>query len=277
MLEPRAGLDPENQEVLAALRRLQGRGALKRLALHRGVAAAAVAGGLAGAAPRAPAVRLDRASPAARARGWRRPRQSAPAPGSAGREPPVPARRLRRAGLATTAPGSRRDAARRAEHPAPRASRQRRARAPGRPAVALAGDAGRRRRRPPIARARRTDERIFTLGPTPQNVDVYLDGEKQFAYDTDHKTISVPWSGNHTIELRSPAGCCFSERIDVGPDRPLPPDNIIARQLKWKPARLIVTHRPAGARSARVMVQGPDRARPRDGRRAPARTSTIPF
>jgi hypothetical protein len=102
--------------------------------------------------------------------------------------------------------------------------------------------------------ARAPAEQTFTLGPTPQNVDVYLDGEKKFAYDTDHKTISVPWSGNHTIELRSVGGCCFSERIDVGPDRPLPPDNIIARKLKWKPARLYIALDPP-APGARVVVK----------------------
>jgi len=97
---------------------------------------------------------------------------------------------------------------------------------------------------------------VFTLGPTPQNVDVYLDGDKKFAYDTDHKTISVPWDGNHVIELRSPAGCCFSEKIDVGPDRPLPPDNIIARKLKWKPARLTIVTEPLAIK-ARVIIKDP--------------------
>jgi hypothetical protein len=128
--------------------------------------------------------------------------------------------------------------------PSSRAARPARATRKAETSVALAP--------PPAARA--PLERIFTLGPTPQNVDVYLDGEKKFAYDTDHKTISVPWSGNHTIELRSPAGCCFSERIDVGPDRPLPPDNIIARKLKWKPARLFITLDPPAPR-ARVVVK----------------------
>jgi hypothetical protein len=99
-------------------------------------------------------------------------------------------------------------------------------------------------------------DRIFTLGPTPQNVDVYLDGEKKFAYDPDHKTISVPWAGNHTIELRSPAGCCFSERIEVGPDHPVPPDNIIARKLKWKAARLTIATDPPVPK-ARVIVKDP--------------------
>ncbi|MES1208579.1 MAG: serine/threonine-protein kinase [Pseudomonadota bacterium] len=99
--------------------------------------------------------------------------------------------------------------------------------------------------------------RTFTLGPTPQNVDVYLDGELQFAYDTDHRTLPVPWTTNHIVEFRSPSGCCFVERIEVGPDRPLPEENIIARQLKWKPARLVVTTTPDAPKKTRVMVRDP--------------------
>jgi hypothetical protein len=87
---------------------------------------------------------------------------------------------------------------------------------------------------------------------------VYLDGDKQFAYDTDHTTITVPWSGNHVIEFRSPAGCCFIERVEVGPDRPLPPDLIIARRLKWRPAHLQVTTDP-DVHGARIMVRDPNR------------------
>jgi eukaryotic-like serine/threonine-protein kinase len=98
------------------------------------------------------------------------------------------------------------------------------------------------------------DVRTFTLGPTPQNVDVFLDGERQFAYDTDHRTLTVPWSGVHQVEFRSPAGCCFIERVEVGPDSPFPADGIIARRLKWKPARLVVNVSPRDAQ-ARVMVR----------------------
>ncbi len=100
--------------------------------------------------------------------------------------------------------------------------------------------------------------RIFTLGPTPQNVDVYLDGQRQFGYDVDHKTIAVPWSGVHVIEFRSPSGCCFVERVEVGPERPLPPDAIIARRLKWRPAHLAVSLEPPSA-GARVMLRDPSR------------------
>jgi serine/threonine-protein kinase len=223
-------LDPQNQEVLASLRRFQSRGRVKRLALLAGGAATA-----AGAAwllmrpahlPPAPVAPVAMREPAPRA------------------APPVPV-----VAAAVPAPSAAPPVA--VPAPAPRASSNHAAR-PARPApradtvVAAAT--------PPPSPARAPAEQTFTLGPTPQNVDVYLDGEKKFAYDTDHKTISVPWSGNHTIELRSPAGCCFSERIDVGPDRPLPADNIIARKLKWKPARLYIALDPP-APGARLVVK----------------------
>jgi len=100
--------------------------------------------------------------------------------------------------------------------------------------------------------------RTFTLGPTPQNVDVYLDGQRVFGYDVDHTKISVPWSGVHTIEFRSPSNCCFPERVLVGPEQPLPADSIIARRLKWRPAHVTVTTEPASAKT-RVLVRDPSR------------------
>jgi len=117
--------------------------------------------------------------------------------------------------------------------------------------------------------------RTFALGPTPQNVDVYLDGERQFAYDMDHRNLTVPWTGTHQIEFRSPSGCCFVERVEIGPERPVPPDNVIARKLKWKPARLTVTTQPP-APGARIMVR--DAARPDRGSVvSPGEEANIPF
>jgi len=106
----------------------------------------------------------------------------------------------------------------------------------------------------PPAPAEPVATRTFTLGPTPQNVDVYLDGQRQFGYDVDHTKISVPWAGVHIIEFRSPSNCCFPERISVGPEQPLPADSIIARRLKWRPAHLVVTTDPAGA-TTRMLVR----------------------
>jgi hypothetical protein len=119
------------------------------------------------------------------------------------------------------------------------------------------------------------ETRTFTLGPTPQNVDVYLDGERQFAYDTDHRTLTVSWNASHLVEFRSPSGCCFVERIEIGPDKRVPSENIIARKLKWKPARLTVTTDPANV-NARIMVRDP--ARPERGTvLRPGEEANIPF
>jgi hypothetical protein len=144
----------------------------------------------------------------------------------------------------------------------PRAAPVAAARPPGERAGDRAGDGDRRPSREHAARVagRGAPARTFTLGPTPQNVDVYLDGEKQFTYDPDHKTLTVPWTENHLIEFKSPAGCCFVEKIEVGPDRPLPADEIIARRLKWRPASLRITTDPAtGPGAARIMVRDPNR------------------
>ena len=130
-------------------------------------------------------------------------------------------------------------------------------------------------RRAAGAHASRSPTRTFTLGPTPQNVDVYLDGQRQFGYDVDHTKISVPWSGVHFIEFRSPSNCCFPERVAVGPDQPLPADSIIARRLKWSPAHLVVTTDPAGA-STRVLVRDPDRGGATTAAR-PGEEIDIPF
>lgn len=117
--------------------------------------------------------------------------------------------------------------------------------------------------------------RTFALGPTPQNVDVYLDGERQFAYDTDHRSLTIAWNGPHQIEFRSPSGCCFVERIEIGPDKPVPPENVIARKLKFKPARLVVTTQPP-ASGVRIMVRDP--ARPERGTVVgPGEEANIPF
>jgi serine/threonine-protein kinase len=267
-------LDPAHPEVLAALRRLEGR--------HRLRGAALVAGGLAlflgvswAIVQTRPARLATRAAGSANQTASRQTPSSPPigeAPPVAGspvaaeptatpidddRAPPYsgepPGQRL-----ATAAPRAQVSAGDRgAPAPGLRSSR-----AVGRAAIRTAGKAagavapGPGSAVTPARPAGPAPERIFTLGPTPQNVDVYLDGEKKFAYDTDHKTLTVPWTGNHVVEFRSSAGCCFGEKIEIGPDRPLPAENIIARKLKWKPARITITTDPAVPR-ARVMVKDP--------------------
>jgi serine/threonine-protein kinase len=225
--------DPQNAGVLAALRRLEGRNRLRMvgLTLLAGCVVAAGAFGLQRVLPPSPAKAPPLAAAAAAA-----PAVSAPTPTAPLAPTPPP----------TTAP-----------RVAPTTAAVETAVAVKTPARRVAA-VRRTEPRPPAAPVAEAPARTFTLGPTPQNVDVYLDGVRQFAYDTDHQTITVPWSGDHVIELRSPSGCCFVERIPVGPDHAVPADAIIARRLHWRPARLQITTDPPAA-SARVMVRDPNR------------------
>jgi eukaryotic-like serine/threonine-protein kinase len=213
--------DPANAAVTAALRRLEG-----RRRLWQATAALAVAGVV--AAGTSAVVRHARV-----------------------RTPPAPV-----ATLAPVLPPAAPPVALPVQAPAEEPALPKRALALGHPAHArgeakpVAGAGA----RPEAAEAART----FTLGPTPQNVDVYLDGKRQFAYAPDHTTIAVPWTSDHVLELKSPSGCCFVERVEIGPDHPLPPDAIIARRLKWRPAHLLVTTEPAVG-AARVLVTDPGR------------------
>jgi serine/threonine-protein kinase len=236
-------LDPTNAEVLAALRRLEGRHKLRGVAVL-GIGITVVAAAVWGLAR----ARVDPPAPVATAVATPAvavappPKVvTTPAP------PPAPAPKVAPTPTPTSTTAGAQDDGARARRTAPRGPARN---------VAVSAAAG-ARVRPAVADVA-VPARTFTLGPTPQNVDVYLDGQRKFAYDPDHKTISVSWDGNHLIELRSPAGCCFTEKIEVGPDRPLPPDDIIARKLKWKPARLTITTEPDAPR-ARVFVKDPGR------------------
>jgi tRNA A-37 threonylcarbamoyl transferase component Bud32 len=214
--------DPNNEKVTAALRRLQGRRRLTQ-AMATAALLAAATGGFWGAAHH---------------------RRSHPQPAAVrGALPPV-------ARLVDLAP-----APVPAAQVTPPASPQRR------PSALVHPGHSRGEGHPSVGVAPAGALRTFTLGPTPQNVDVYLDGKRQFAYDPDHTTIAVPWTVDHLLELRSPSGCCFVERVEIGPNHPLPPDAIIARRLKWRPAHLLVTTEPAVAR-ARVLVSDPNRKTP---------------
>jgi serine/threonine-protein kinase len=240
--------DPDNAAVAVALRRLEGHARLKVAAAVVGIGSV-LAGGVWLAAKklahRSPAPVPAVAVAPAPARPAAPPATVAPPPPAVATKPVTPDR------VPATPP-------RRATAPRPRPPRVA-------PAPVIA---------PPPPSTEPVPTRTFTLGPTPQNVDVYLDGQRLFGYDVDHTKISVPWAGAHTIEFRSPSNCCFPERISVGPDQPLPADSIIARRLKWRPGHLIVTTEPARV-SARVLVRDPNRGTTSAAR--PGEEIDIPF
>jgi len=213
--------DPDNAVVVAALRRLEGGRRLRTAAAALGIAA--LLGGVGAAVLRRVHRHLVRPAPILVARPAGLPRPASP----------VVAPAATTGTAADGAPSRRGEPA--GAHPA------------------RARDSHATLDREPAGRGG-GGTRTFTLGPTPQNVDVYLDGHRQFGYDPDHTTIAVSWKADHVIEFRSPTGCCFVERVEVGPNHPLPSDAIIARRLKWRPAHLLITTEPASG-SARVMVR----------------------
>jgi serine/threonine-protein kinase len=242
--------DPENAAVLGALRKLEGRQRLRAVAL--GALALAALGGAGVGVTRVLRGRAGRGRPPvvaasiAPSTGARLPPSLTSEGQSPPAQPPVepPAASIPAEPVATNERAAPLEPSRRAA--APRALHGMSRNEPRGPVIPMPASAV------PAA------TRVFKLGPTPQNVDVYLDGQRQFGYDVDHTAIAIPWDGVHVIEFKSPGGCCFSERVEVGPERPLPPDAIIARRLKWKPAHLVVATDPPGS-TARVMVRDPAR------------------
>lgn len=235
--------DPDNAVVAAALRRLEGRTRLRIAAAVVGIGAMLVGGVWYGAK------KVARRRPAPAPAVAVAPAPTLPPPAVVA--PPVAAKPPTPQPAPTTPPKRAAGATR-----------------PRPPRVAPTPVA------PPPPSTEPVPARTFTLGPTPQNVDVYLDGQRLFGYDVDHTKISVPWAGAHTIEFRSPSNCCFPERITVGPDQPLPADAIIARRLKWRPGHLVVTTEPARP-SARVLVRDPNRGSTSAAR--PGEDIDIPF
>ena len=188
--------DPDNETVNAALRRLQGRRRLHQAVMAAALAAAATGGVLASAHHR-------RSHPPTAAVVSALPAVAhlsappAPAPVPA---PPVPPPAAQRHVSAAVHPAhSRGDGARRRSRPG-RASAH----------VHAGPDAPERRRLPRRQEAVRLRHR-------PQD---------------DHRALD---RGSRR-RVAQPRGCCFVERVEVGPDHPLPPDAIIARRLKWRAA-----------------------------------------
>src|SRR6187551_839287 len=168
--------DPENAVVNAALRRLEGRARLKHAAAGLAIAAVLAGGGwftmrhlrhrpppqaATTAAPAAPPVAV---APV--------PAPTPPAPPPPAADPPARTEPVSAPRAITAAPAAKRGAGTRPVRTARVAT----------PPVVTP--------QPEVAAPVAT--RTFTLGPTPQNVDVYLDGVRQFSYDIDHTKIAVP-------------------------------------------------------------------------------------
>jgi serine/threonine-protein kinase len=186
-------LDPQNNDVLKALRKIEGRRRIYRAAVIVG-GAGLLTGFIWGAFKVA---REDVPAPIANAMRGTAPKDNPPAakpkpvgpPALASRptEPKPPAKRVQGRSDPPRSPAA-------AAHPEAAAPH---------PAIA-AGPA---------------PTRTFTLAPNPLRVEVLLDGVLQPDFDPWKHRLTVEWKGVHKVELRNDE-CCERLIVEFGPDKP---------------------------------------------------------
>jgi tRNA A-37 threonylcarbamoyl transferase component Bud32 len=174
-------IDPQNHDVLKALRKIEG-----RRRVYRGgvvVGSAALLGGLIWGAFKV--ARED--APAPLAAGLRRP--------TGADRPPLPRPAVPAAGadqkLVAAHPPERAKGPQGRSFPKP----------PSHPALATTGSA---------------EPRTFVVAPLPANAAILVDNIKQFDYGPGHTTITLSWDRTHTVEFVND-GCCERFTTQLGP------------------------------------------------------------
>ncbi len=109
----------------------------------------------------------------------------------------------------------------------------------------------------------------LTLGPRPAKVEVWMDGQKRFDFGPAQNRISIPWDGPHTLEFRNDS-CCNRKEVTVGPQAYRPPGDHLYVNLDPKPARLSVELQPSRNDTSILLREVGD------GRQNPWRTSVRP-
>jgi serine/threonine-protein kinase len=220
------GLEPRNAAVLRALRRIEGRRRVYRGAVVLG-SAVLLAGLIWGAFKMA---REDVPAPIALMGGPRVEKARAAAARPPAAVAPVSAAARPARGDKKTAP----------MHPVQAKS------APPKPPAPRPATSQAMRQEEPHTLASATLKpkmKTFTLAPTPQFVEVWLDGEKQLTYDVGSNKLPIPWDGrDHLVEFRN--DCCEPLQITVGPTRSQYAGDTLIAQLKPKLAKLRVRLKP---------------------------------
>jgi eukaryotic-like serine/threonine-protein kinase len=109
----------------------------------------------------------------------------------------------------------------------------------------------------------------LTLGPRPTKVEVWMDGRRRFDFGPAQNRIDVPWDGPHTLEFRNDS-CCNRKEVTVGPQAYRPPGDHLYVNLDPKPARLSVDLQPA-RNDVNILLREVG-----DGRQNPWRTTARP-
>jgi tRNA A-37 threonylcarbamoyl transferase component Bud32 len=183
-------IDPQNHDVLKALRKIEGRRRIYRAAVI--VGGAGLLSGLIWGAFKV--AREDVPAPIANAMRGPAPKEKPPTPKARDVGPPTPAQRP----IADAKPPPKRQGM----SPIPRSPA---ATHPDNPAPA----------QPAVTPATRT----FTLAPNPLRVEVLLDGVPQPDFDPWKHRLTVDWKGVHKVELRNDE-CCERLVVELGPNTP---------------------------------------------------------
>jgi eukaryotic-like serine/threonine-protein kinase len=109
----------------------------------------------------------------------------------------------------------------------------------------------------------------LTLGPRPTKVEVWMDGQKRFDFGPAQNRINVPWDGPHMLEFRNDS-CCNRKEVTVGPQAYRPPGDHLYVNLDPKPARLSVNLQPS-RNDVNILLREVG-----DGRQNPWRTTARP-
>jgi tRNA A-37 threonylcarbamoyl transferase component Bud32 len=89
------------------------------------------------------------------------------------------------------------------------------------------------------------EDKVFIVAPTPPNAAVYLDGVKKLDYGPDQRELTIRWDGPHTVEFKN--DCCETFTTQLGPrttSKYVLDGNRIVGVMTPKPAQITVQVEP---------------------------------
>lgn len=118
---------------------------------------------------------------------------------------------------------------------------------------------------------------VLSLGFNPARVEVWMDGTKAFDFGPQQNRIEIPWNKAHRLEFRNDS-CCNRKEVVVGPQAFRPPGDHLFVSLDPKPARLSVTlDPPVPGATLLIREVNESKARPWRARAQAGEKIPVPF
>jgi eukaryotic-like serine/threonine-protein kinase len=117
----------------------------------------------------------------------------------------------------------------------------------------------------------------LALGFTPARVEVWMDGQKAFDYGPQQNRITIPWNRPHRLEFRNDS-CCNRKEVLVGPQVYRPQGDHLFVNLDPKPAHLVVNVDPPVPGTTLLIREVNDvKGKPWRARAQPGEKIPVPF